>query len=250
MPIVSAKPLWRSPRNFFSGIKLICRSIGRENVLVLGDSHIGVFAGDSLRRAFPAFFFDVCSVNGATASGLANPNSQTMAHAKFQAALKKSCSRRLIVCLGEVDTGFVLWYRAQKYGEPVDAMLNFAVQTYREFLNGIATRGREVICISAPLPTIKDGVSWGEVARARSEVNATQLQRTDLTLEFNRRMSVVCDSLGVIHLNLDAECLGEGGLVRPEMLNVDPKDHHYNPMVYAELLRKRLDPLLVQGGVS
>jgi hypothetical protein len=33
----------------------------------------------------------------------------------------------------------------------------------------------EVVCISAPLPTIQDGNDWGDIANARRKVTASQV---------------------------------------------------------------------------
>jgi hypothetical protein len=165
-----------------------------------------------------------------------NPNdSKTQAYPTFMRALATTPARRVIVTLGEVDTGFVIWYRATKYRESVFAMLDRAVTAYTRFLGEVAQRF-DVLCMSTALPTIRDGIAWGEVANQRKEVRASQLARTALTLEFNRRMRAWSLDHGVSYLMLDAASLGTDGLVRPELLNSNPSDHHYDPVRYAELI--------------
>ncbi|MGZ4996491.1 MAG: hypothetical protein ACXV8J_01485 [Methylobacter sp.] len=51
--------------------------------------------------------------------------------------------------LGEVDTGFVIWYRAQKYQESAATMMNQAIASYSGFLVELKMRF-EVVCISTP----------------------------------------------------------------------------------------------------
>ena len=66
--------------------KLVSRLLNRttvRNIIVLGDSHALVFLSRRFRRYFPLTKFDVCSVGGATASGLDNPNSLTAAYEMF-----------------------------------------------------------------------------------------------------------------------------------------------------------------------
>jgi len=207
---------------------------------VLGDSHTSIFLQRDISSAFPKSFFNVINVGGATASGLANPNSKTQASQRFAEALADTTAKRVIVMLGEVDTGFIIWYRAAKYNEPVELVMEQAITTYTGFLLEIQSRPASVLCISTPLPTIKDGTGWGEVATARKEVTATQLERTGLTLRFNQRVQAFCESHGIAFINLDGVSLGSDGIVKPELLNSDRNDHHYEPGAYSGILIKPL----------
>jgi hypothetical protein len=212
-------------------------------ILVLGDSHTPVFNHPSFTSAFPEDHFNVVTVIGATASGLENPNTKTKAYPIFKDALKHSTAETVIVMLGEVDTGFVIWYRAQKYQESVEAMAQRAVTSYSRFLLEIAEKSK-VICVSTPLPTIQDGNDWGDVANARREVTASQLERTKLTLEFNQEMQAFCQQHHITYIMLDQMCLGENGLVKNELMNTNPNDHHYDADRYAALLIGQLADVL------
>lgn len=221
-----------------------------EEVLVLGDSHTSIFFHPALRRAYPKSFFNVINVGGATASGLDNPNSKTQASQRFAAALAETTARRMIVMLGEVDTGFIIWYRAAKYGEPVEAMMDQAVEKYGDFLADVRARADSLLCVSTPLPTISDDAGWGEVASARKEVTATQQERTELTLRFNQRVREYCESHDIAFIDLDDASLGSDGLVRPELLHADPRDHHYEPHAYSQILIKPLMEKLNPNAVA
>jgi hypothetical protein len=219
-------------------------------VHVIGDSHVRVFFRPIWKLYFPVTRFDVCRVSGATASGLTNPNSQTNAYGTFREKLRSvGRDERLLLLLGEVDTGFVIWYRAEKYGTGVEAMLDRAVDAYTGFIDE-ARVVRNLAVISTPLPTIRDGTRWGEVAKKRSQIETTQRERTALTLEFNRRVGAFCRERDVTHLDLDAASLGEDGFVRGSLLNPDPRDHHYEPTAYARLLRRPLEEWLAGGSAD
>lgn len=220
------------------------RILSKRVVLVLGDSHVLVFNQSTLKRSFPGTCFVIHSVGGATISGLENPNSKTNSRAVFEQALKtyRCRKRKIIVMLGEVDTGFVIWYRAAKYKKSVDEMLNKAVSNYKGFIRSIKIND-EVIVISTPLPTIHDN-DVGEVANLRKEVRATLLERTVLTTKFNSLMKSFCESHGVSFISLDEESLGEDGVVSSELLNEDPTDHHYSPSKYVKLLVPKLNEVL------
>ncbi|RMG92897.1 MAG: SGNH/GDSL hydrolase family protein [Zetaproteobacteria bacterium] len=214
------------------------------NVLVVGDSHVQVFEHSCLREAFPWVAFDVVWVGGATASGLENPNSKTQAsHLLREPLYSKKRYDQIFVNLGEVDVGFVIWYRAQKYQADVEVMMEMALENYQAYIRE-ASQVAPVIVISVPLPTIADDNDWGEVANLRREVKASQRERTRLTLAFNRRMEEWCGHNEIDYLGLDDCSLGEDGLIAPKLLNEDPADHHYNPEIYALMLRDRLLPLL------
>src|SRR6185369_14773747 len=127
----------------------------RERIFILGDSHAAAFYHWWFDKKFPQLVFEIVSVNGATASGLENPNSKTQAYNIFDEALKKHSAKRYILLLGEVDTGFVIWHRAQKHDVSIDQMLSQAVERYSRFISKVQALG-DVIVISAPLPTIPD----------------------------------------------------------------------------------------------
>ena len=214
-----------------------------KEILVIGDSHTPIFNHPFFEKSFPEYHFNVVSVIGATASGLENPNTKTQAYPIFKDALKHSLAEKIIVMLGEVDTGFVIWYRAKKYQESVSAMMNKAIASYSKFLLEVSEHS-DLICISTPLPTIQDDNDWGEVANLRSEITATQIERTHLTLAFNQQIKLFCKKQGITYIMLDYESMGDGKIVRNDLLNADLKDHHYDPNTYSELLVSHLRSII------
>lgn len=231
-------------RKFHFNMLLKLQSFFCEDVLVLGDSHARVFARPLLRRRLWRHHLKVVAVPGATASGLENPDSKTRALPLFESALAATKARQAVVLLGEIDAGFVIWYRAQKYGIPVSEALEHACATYCAFLLKVQGRGIRPICVSAPLPTIEDGNDWGEVASLRRSIRATQRERTDLTLRFNERVAAFCRAKNIAYIGLDEASTAENGLVDPALLNPDPLDHHYKVRAYAALLTKPVAQLL------
>ena len=92
--------------------------------LVLGDSHAQVFKNHMFKVCYPFTSFDVCDVGGATVSGLDNPHSKTDTLKIFRKKLKNSKKlNKIIFLIGEVDTGFVIWYRAEKYGASINKQI-------------------------------------------------------------------------------------------------------------------------------
>ncbi len=202
---------------------------------MLGDSHALVFTSKQFKTYFPNHFFNVLYVGGATVSGLQNPNSRTQALPIFRQTLENSRAETTIIILGEVDTGFVIWHRAEKHQTQVEVTLDTAIENYQSLLTTISKKSR-VICISAPLPTIRDGQDWGKIANFRKGIKATHRQRTDLTIQFNKRIQEFCQKSGFFYLALDEESLGRNGLVRDDLINSNPNDHHYGREVYAKMI--------------
>lgn len=197
--------------------------------LFLGDSHIGYF-----RRAVQMIGLQprqdqFCEVGGATAVGMRNPNSATNALQIFRGFLQhKSRQSTLVLQLGEVDCGFVIWYRAQKYSEPVEDQLRQSIAAYLGFVFELQYAGfRDIVITGATLPTIQDGQDWGDVANKRRDVTASLQQRTQLTLDYNRVLQSKSRDFGLPYLDITADIIDPAtGTVRRDCLNPDPRDHH------------------------
>lgn len=213
------------------------KHVGKIEILVLGDSHAEVFRHRDV--APPGYYFKIVSVGGATISGLQNPNSATQALPIFEKAIKRSKGEICVTLLGEVDTGFVIWYRANKHDFNVAEVLEQTVNRYIEFIEKIP-REKHVLIMSTPLPTIQDGQEWGEIADARREITASQRQRTELTLQLNQSMKRYAKGRGVMFIDLDARSLGKDGLVDPDLLNANQFDHHYDVEKYIKLFKPDL----------
>ena len=222
------------------------RTRGTRILYCLGDSHVKMFQRLETGKCFERLVLRCTIVGGATALGLVNPNSKTDALKRFRQELGYVSTRdHLLFLLGEVDCGFVIWYRANKYNMPVEAQFERSLANYQSYLLSVADQGyRNIIVCSVPLPTIVDGQTWGEVADARKEVAATLAQRTELTLRYNARMRHFCGQEGLALLDFEQDILDqESGVVRRRFLNHDPLDHHLEPSAMTPVLVSRLQDL-------
>lgn len=101
-------------------------------ILCCGDSHTGVF--EYCNKMQTKYKFDVCCVGGATAQGAVNPNSKTDALNIFKKKITKSKTDKILIMLGEVDCGFVIWVRSKKYNISVDEQINTCVENLFIFI--------------------------------------------------------------------------------------------------------------------
>ncbi|CAO3421442.1 hypothetical protein [Azospirillum doebereinerae] len=211
----------------------------------VGDSHVQSFeiaATFGLLRRPSRFLI----VPGATAVGLRNPESRTQAIACFQKALLPVLPGVVpVIQLGEVDCGFVIWWRAQTHGECVEAQLAASVAAYAAFVDSLlgAGYGRVVVTGAVP-PTIRDGQTWGRVARARHAVTVSQRDRTDLTLRYNQRLAELAVRLGLPYADISARVLDAGtGLLADAYRNPDARDHHLHPIQGAHVWAEAINSL-------
>lgn len=219
------------------------RRLGWRILHCLGDSHIEMFQFLGQSRRFQKTVFSCTPVGGATVLGIVNPNSKTNARDIFSKKLRAIPRKDyVLLMLGEVDCGFLIWYQAKKHGWSIEKQLELALANYRSFMISILEQGlSNLIICSAPLPTIPDGQEWGVVANLRREVTASIQERTSLTINFNSRLRILCDETGIGFLDFQEELLDRATQrIRGVFLNDDPLDHHLNNVQMAPLLSEKL----------
>lgn len=219
-------------------------------VLVIGDSHVRVFEHWLFLLGLPRTAFRVVYVAGGTASGVRNLKSVTGAYLRFRESLQDGLHDLVLLNLGEVDTAYTIWKRADRDGTDVERMFESAVRNYCAFIEEVAAAHRLVV-LSAPLPTLADQTRNPDPeAKMRNEVSASQKARTALALRFNARVRDFCAERGVSYLSSDAAALGEDGLVRAAWCRSDRPDHHYARLPYAWWLVRALRGFRHPDGVA
>lgn len=216
---------------------------GAKRIHCIGDSHVKMFQYVADHHLWLRTQFHFCMVQGGTAMGMVNPNSKTQALNKFKDYLQiVSNNDKLLFCLGEVDCGFVIWYRSKKYGLSVDDQFNHSIQSYCQFLNWVEDEGfKDIIVASVPLPTILHGQEWGEVAKARREVQSTLQQRTDLTIRYNEYLRNYCLKRRWSFLDYEQDILDpKKRTVLPYFRHPNPLDHHLNEIRISPILNQKL----------
>ena len=211
----------------------------------IGDSHAGVFWDMEFS---PLYFWRITPkikvVHGATATGLANPNSKTQALGIFENYLKEEVNKDdyVVFQLGEVDCGFAIWYRAEKHGLSIQKQTQLAIDNYSSLIQkSSAINGKKTIICSAVLPTIQEGYNFGEVANLRKEVKANIKERTQLTLGFNSMLRKLAEKNCLAFIDLDKSLLDEKtSIIHSKFLHKDPANHHLNSSSLAKIISKEL----------
>lgn len=199
------------------------------HLLALGDSHLEAlkFAADLGILNVGSSHFSI--VPGATSVGLRNPNSATDALNIFRTSLiTQPRNSQVLIHLGEVDCGFVIWWRALKYGESIEGQFRQSINAYRSFLIEILEMGFERLCIAgASLPTILDEADMSDVANKRAEIKVSIQLRTELTLQYNHALSKLAKKLDISYFDItDAVLDRSTNLIHRFFRNPNESDHH------------------------
>lgn len=218
------------------------------SVFYLGDSHVRYLKKAARMGLLAPHAVSGVEVGGATAVGMRNPNAKTNAIGKFRARVSRQPRESVVVMhLGEVDCGFVIWHRAEKYGEPIDAQMASSLDAYFEFVDELLNLGfRKIIITGATLPTITDEDQSGDVVLKRSSVRVSQLERTNLTLRYNEQLNARATERELPYVDISADVIDPAtGVVRSRMRNRNPEDHHMDGRLAAAYWARRL-----QGPIS
>lgn len=204
-------------------------------LVCIGDSHVSVF--NKIKNTL------VLSVPGATNMGIKNPHSKTKARPKIDSFLNKKLKKSdtLIFLMGEVDCGFVIWYRKEKYNDTLKSQFNESINNYFELILSYKDKCNNIIVCDVPPPTIRDNVKVrGDVANKRMGIKATQIERTELTKKYNNHISEFCEQNGFTHLKYMDFLLNKNGVVDQKYMNKNPKDHHLDNQEFSKILNKKL----------
>lgn len=231
-----AGPAWRVRSRAADGVRAIA---GRQVVHCLGDSHVDVFGS----VVVPRVTFDVVKVTGATALGLANPNSRTNALVVFDRYLGRVPRGRVVVfMLGEVDAGYLVFDRSSRRGSSVEEELQTSFGAYRDYVGACVRRfGVRPVVSAAPLPSVESYATWGGLAGARQSVTASLAERTDATRRYNALLRTWCADAGFAFLDYEVDLVDPAtGLLSDTFRYPDRIDNHYPPEAFAPVIERHL----------
>lgn len=170
-------------------------------------------------------------VGGATAQGCMNPNSITNALDIYKEHITKTKKYdKVIIMLGEVDCGYLVWVRSKRYNISVEEQIDLCIKNISDFIVNILIQNgyssEQIILCGVILPSIKDNTDPKYLGGARKEVTVSQKERTLKTLEYNKRLEEMSKMNGYKYIDITKYILGENGVVKDYYLNEDPWDHH------------------------
>ncbi|MCK9284826.1 MAG: hypothetical protein M0P39_11145 [Rhodocyclaceae bacterium] len=211
---------------------LRCKLSGGRRILILGDSHAGVFEYIFDNGLLLPHVINCEIVGGATAYGLNNEASSTGAFRKFQEGFHRfEHYDVIVVMLGEVDCSSALWLKATKENRPAGEYLSHSMQGVRRLVDWIRRQEgkRKLVLAGSILPTVKDSQLDNQALEARRKIRVGQRARTDLVLRFNEELRNLAATLDVSYMDITAPTLDpETGLVIDDVLVQGRVDHHHS----------------------
>lgn len=228
------KKLLKSARKRLA--KLKCRIYGGKRILILSDSHGGVFEYIHDNELLSPHYINCEIVGGATAYGLGNDQSSTRSFFKFSQAIERYPTFDVIgIMLGEVDCSVTLWAVAQKRGVAVAELLPQAIRGYQRLIDYLQSKGKSrIVLFGSILPTVSDEQQMFQLEPLRRSASADQRQRTALALAFNQKLQGLAKNAGLDYLDITKETLDEKtGLVNQAFVIRDRIDHHQSQAMTA-----------------
>ena len=191
-------------------------------ILVLGDSHTEVFRfidTENLNYFFPY----ICTVTGATSQGVININSKTDAFNIFNETINKygKKTNKLLIMLGEVDCGFLIWVRAKKEGISLDEQIDLSINNLFLFIESILKlenndyEKSDIIITGCILPVVHDNKLLRTIhgTGIRAEAEVSQKLRTEKTLEYNQKLKTMCLKNGFQYIDITSQTMGSDKLL-------------------------------------
>ncbi|HVI86788.1 MAG TPA: hypothetical protein VM659_00730 [Dongiaceae bacterium] len=215
--------------------------------LILGDSHIAYFRQAMQMIGLLPWQYQFCEAGVGTGIGTGT-GAATNAFETFRRFLRdKNRQSTLILQLGEAVCSFVIWYRAKLYNETIADQLRASISAYVAFIHELRGQGfLDIVVTGATLPTIRDGDQLGAVAQMRREVTATLVERTKLTMDYNKALQTHAKELGLRYLDISADLLDpDTKTIKAGLRSQDPCDHHLDYQAAGTLWAGKLRDLII-----
>jgi hypothetical protein len=211
-------------------------------IMFIGDSHTNIFTNKNIKNALRGKTSTVLSVNGATARGIQNPDSKTNARKLFIRLLTLANRKSpIIIGLGEVDCGFLVWYKSKRNKTSAQSELIKSIENYKRFLLRIKIKMgfNNLIVYNVVLPSVKkyDPIiyKWSP----RKNIHIGIKKRTGITQHFNKEIKKFCNMNNIKFIDLDKYLLNKKtGIINEKFVNKKTNDHHLNPELLSKILVK------------
>lgn len=187
--------------------------------LVLGDSHTDVFKYCNYINTLSKF--DIVRMRGATAYGLKNPNSKTNAFNIYCHKLSETPKhKKIIIMLGEVDCGTLLWLRTKKYNISQEEQINISIDNLLNFIenkivNQYEYEKKDIIVCGVTLPTVeKCNRKYYNINHLRRNIDISKEEHTKSVLIFNEKLKQKCKESNYNYIDITKHIIDKNGLIK------------------------------------
>ena len=146
---------------------------------------------------------------GKTAQGLYRAQNQTMYRKRIEETVKEEYPDYIAIQLGEVDCGHTLWSRMLKNKTTKAIEIDYAIGgivLLAEIFNLYCNK--QIILLGPIIPLVAEyGEDTPKLLWPRKSVNASQQERTNLTLKFNNKLKSVAKKHKYLYLDINEQLL-------------------------------------------
>jgi len=215
-----------------------------KKILVFSDSHGGVFEYIHDNYLLEPHYINARVRGGTTAYGLYKKDSKALVdYIKELEKFRKFDT--IIIQLGEVDSGFIWWKKAEENGDLAQNYISISIQGYEKLIKILLEKGKRVIITGAILPTIKDNQKNSPEVALRDSVKNTQKERTELILLFNKELKKIAKKYNLDYIDITKETLNKKiGVLDDKYINHQRADHHQNFKTTAQFWVEKLKKVL------
>jgi surface carbohydrate biosynthesis protein len=241
--------------NFFSCLKELLKQTGQKvpkHWLVIGCSHVRYFRYMQVNQ--PRFFerrvhLECYEFAGATAFGLANPESASGAQAGTrQLRQQMAAADRVIINFGEIDCRRAAWKAAEKSNQTIDETIADSATHLRTYVEReILPYNKNVILVGAKPQIIGDDDFYKNSLADERTIFKPLEEREKVTLNFNRQLRDFAGKLKVDYIDLDEEIRDETSRRKffdQVFWDAYTDDTHGNSDYFARLYFARLNPFI------
>ena len=226
---------------------LKCFLFNGSKILVLSDSHGGVFEYIYDNNLLEPHLINVEIVGGATAYGLSKEYSQTNSFSKYKYGLKRFHHYdTIMIQLGEVDASFILWKKIKDENIDFNEAIELSLNGYKKLLNYVMKiKGKKIIITGAILPTLNDNQKADESAILRNTIQVTQKERTNLILQYNQELFKLAKKYNLDYIDITEETYDKNsGVIKKTYTRKEKIDHHQSFERTSLLWVKKLKQIL------
>lgn len=202
------------------------------DILVFGDSHTEIFEYCNTKQSF--YNFNVCKVVGASAQGVLKGHSKTNAYNIYMKKIQNTTKNydKILIMLGEVDCGFVVYLRSKKYNISIQEQIDNCIHNLFGMIKQILNKypyytNKDIIVCGVIIPTISDNADKKFMNLGRRQITESQFERTKLTIEYNNKLKNICQKNNYHYIEITPVIIDhENKILNKYFLRSNTSDHH------------------------
>ncbi|MDB9900157.1 hypothetical protein OAC86_01280 [bacterium] len=204
-------------------------------LLLIGDSHaeaLSAYEGSD-------FYFDRGLKHGSTARGCINPDSKTRAFHFFNNGIKLTDAKHVVISLGEVDCGFMIWLKHQHDGTPINQLFEESMTNLMRLIKEhvmLKFNTKNIFVMTIPPAFIVTNTDKRHLNGDRAAVDPSLNERKNLISKWNKRLLKESKKIGFNLIDINNKIIDKHtGEINSKYRTPYQWNHHLWPYTCANL---------------